>query len=175
MRFGKFFTSMLIVALLVGMSNFAYSQKTVKKYNQSITANPVALAFGLFSFTYEQQIAKENSFTAFGSYWSFGDWTAIGLGGSYRWYLFQEDKRALEGFSFGPMISIGFWSFANEIAYIDYDGGTSLAVGGEAAYKFVFDGGFSVEPIIQLNLNFLDISGLDYRPFSVGCNIGYAW
>ena len=155
MRLGKILTSMLIVALLIGMSNFAYSQKTVKKYNQSITANPVALAFGLFNITYEQQISKENSFTAFGSYWSFGDWTAVGLGGSYRWYLFQEDKRALEGFSF--------------------DGVTSLAVGGEAAYKFVFDGGFSVEPIIQLNINFLDISGLDYRPFSLGVNIGYAW
>ncbi len=175
MRFGTFFYAVIAIVLIIGVSNEAYSQKTIKKYNQAITGNPIGLAFGFLNATYEQQVSKDNSFTAFGSYWSFGGWTAFGVGGSYRWYLMQDDKKALEGLSFGPMVSLGFWSYDN-LGYIDdWGSGTSFAIGAEGAYKFVFDGGFTVEPIVQIGFNVLTITGLDYRAFGLGCNIGYAW
>ncbi len=174
MRLGTFLYAVIAMVLIIGVSNNAYSQKVMKKYNQSITGNPVALAFGLLNATYEQQVSKENSFTVFGSYWSFGGWNAFGFGGSYRWYLMQDDKKALEGFSFGPMASVGFWSYDNT-GYTDFGTGTSFAIGAEGAYKFIFDGGFTVEPIIQLGINVLEVNGLSYRAFSVGANIGYSW
>lgn len=145
-----------------------------QSYNSAISANPIALAYGMFNATYESRMTAVNSFTISGYYWSFSNWTAFGFGGSYRWYLklVQDKKTPLEGLSAGPAIAIGFWKW-NYAGY-NYSGGTSIAIGGEAAYKWVFDG-FVVEPILQIMFNVANIEGLDYRPFGAGVNIGYAW
>jgi hypothetical protein len=166
----KKFTIILSLALVVLL---AASSSMQAKFNQSISGNPISLAFGLFNATYEQQIAPKNSFTVFGSYWSYSDWTAGGFGGSYRFYLIQETTRAIEGFSFGPFASVAFWSW-NGYGY-SYDGGTSIAIGAEAAYKWVFSGGFMVEPIVQISFPLTNITGLSYHGTSVGVNLGYAW
>lgn len=161
----------LTIVALMGNVQEIFAQRVVQNYNQSIGANPIGLAFGLFNAKYEQQVSAENSFTAEVIYWNFAGWSAFGVGGSYRWYLFQESEKALKGFSFGPYASVGFWSFENAT----WGGGTSLAIGGEAAYKWVFDGGFMVEPIVNVNFNILNLDGLSYRPFGLGVILGYAW
>lgn len=143
----------------------------VEKYSNGISANPIGLVFGFLNATYEFQVAPENSITISGYYWNFLGWTAYGLGGSYRFYIVKEEtKRIIEGFSFGPAASVGFWGYETSL----YSNGTSLAIGGEAAYKWVW-GGFMLEPNIQLMINVLNIEGLAYRSFGLGVNIGYAW
>lgn len=169
----KRFFAILVVLALMGLYNAQdmLAQRVVKNYNQSIGANPIGLAFGIFNAKYEQQVSAENSFTAEAIYWSFAGWSAFGVGGSYRWYLFQDYNKALTGFSFGPYASVGFWSFETAT----WGGGTSLGLGAEAAYKWVFDGGFMVEPLVNVNFNILSLDGLSYRPFGIGLVVGYAW
>jgi hypothetical protein len=140
-----------------------------------ISADPLGLAFGMLNATYEQKVGNSNSFTIFGSYWSYLSWTAYGFGGSYRWYFNLNDGKApLEGLSAGPMISVGVWDWGGISFINDYSGGTSIAIGGELAYKWIF-GQFAVEPILRLNFNVASISGLDYRAYGLGVNLGYAW
>ncbi|MFA6571662.1 MAG: hypothetical protein WCT77_10580, partial [Bacteroidota bacterium] len=145
----KITVAIVALALLVLSSTGVFAQK----YTHAISANPIGLVFGLFNATYEQQVAPINSFTINGYYWSIVDWAAYGIGGSYRWYpkLFDDGKRPLEGFSCGPLVQIGFWKWNGWGTYSDY-GGVSFAIGGEAAYKWVF-GGFVVEPSINLVFN----------------------
>ncbi|MGA2297257.1 MAG: hypothetical protein ABSG15_06905 [FCB group bacterium] len=168
----KFKITIAIFALLIICSTNLWAQR----YSHSISANPIGLVFGIFNATYEQQTAPINSFTVFGNYWSVLDWSAYGFGGSYRWYphLFEDGKKPLEGFSVGPRADIGFWSWTGFGSYSGY-GGTSIAIGGEAAYKWVF-GGFVVEPIIVLEINVSKVVGYtNYNAFAGGCNLGYAW
>ncbi|HRP02317.1 MAG TPA: hypothetical protein PLE30_06685 [Candidatus Kapabacteria bacterium] len=166
----RLFLLIAVVSLLSLSANEMYAQRVVKKYNQTITVNPIGLAFGLFNVTYEQALTPENSFTAGIVYWGYGGWTAFGASASYRWYLFQDDEKMLKGLSFGPLVNLGMWSYENNT----YSSSTSLGVGAELAYKWIIDG-FTVEPIAQLNFNVLSIDGLQYRPFGIGINLGYSW
>jgi len=166
----KAFYTIAFVALFGMFTSNIYAQRVVKKYNQAITANPVALAFGLFNATYEKALSPQNSFTAGLNYWNYGGWTAFGVSASYRWYLFQEQDKMIKGFGFGPMISLGQWGYENNT----YSNSTSFSIGAEASYKWIFDG-FVVEPIAQINFNILSINGLNYRPFGIGINLGYGW
>lgn len=170
----KFKTIIVIIALTVvfaGTYQNANAQKKVMNYTKSISANPLFLAFGLLNATYEQQIAPTNSFTVFGSYSSFASWTAFGLGGTYRWYIMPDQEQPIKGLSAGPLVGFEMWSYETDV----YESSVSLAIGGEIAYKWVFDGGFTVEPVAQIKFNLLDVEGLTYRPVAVGVNLGYAW
>lgn len=159
----------MVAFLTISLSD-TFAQRVVRKYNQSISANPIGLAFGLFNATYEQALNAENSFTVGANYWGYAGWTAFGISGSYRWYLFQDSEKMLKGLSFGPLVSFGMWGYENDT----YANSTSLSVGGEIAYKWVFDG-FVVEPNAQISFNVLSIDGLSYRPFGIGVSLGYAW
>ncbi len=171
-----FLIPVIVIVLMTSISSDAVAQRAVKRYNHAIGANPLGLAFGMLNATYEQQVGPENSFTVNGLYWTLLDWSAFGIGGSYRWYLMQDDNKALKGFSFGPTINLGFWSYKNSFGYAGaYDGGTSVAIGAEANYKFVFDGGFMIEPGISFSFNAVSITGLSYPGFGIGANLGYAW
>ncbi len=161
------------VLLVIALSFIPTQRADAQARDHSITADPIGLAFGLLNATYEQRVGNANSFTVFGSYWSYSEWTAVGFGGSYRWYFNLNDgKTPLEGLSAGPMISVGFWDWGGPFA--SFDGGTSIAIGGELAYKWIFNQ-FVVEPILRLNFNVADINGLDYRAYGLGVNLGYAW
>jgi hypothetical protein len=175
---GGFMKLKLFVILLLAAFALSLPSKTLvaQSYNNAISVNPIALAWGMLNATYESRVAANNSFTVSGYYWGYSSWRAFGFGGSYRWYLklLQDQKKPLEGLSAGPAIAIGFWSWDGDTYFGGYDGGTSIAIGAEAAYKWVFDG-FVVEPIIQIMFNVASISGLEYKPFGAGVNIGYAW
>jgi hypothetical protein len=165
----KFKITIAIFALCMVCSTNLWAQR----YTHSISADPISLAFGVFNATYEWQTAPINSFTIFGEYWSFVDWSAYGIGASYRWYphLFEDGKKPLEGFSVGPRIDISFWNWGG---YTGLNNNyTSIGIGGEAAYKWVF-GGFVVEPLIVINIPILKIV-YTYGAFGPGVNLGYAW
>lgn len=164
-------TLVLVMSVAIFSPDVSFSQRVVKKYNQAIMGNPLGFAFGFFPLTYEMQISAENSFTVGGVYYGYSGWNAFGLSASYRWYLFQEKAKAIKGISFGPMIAFGFWSYENKT----YDNSMSVAIGGEIAYKFIVEGGFVIEPIVQINFNVKQFDGLTYRPFGIGVNLGYAW
>ncbi len=147
------------------------------QYNKSISADPIGLAFGIFNATYENRLGSSNSFTLFGSYFTFsgGDWVAFGFGGSYRWYLKVGDgNKAIKGLSVGPYASVGFWQWRGSSFFNTYSGGTSVALGGEIAYKWILNG-FVIEPIFRLAFNLSKITGLDYQAYGLGVNLGYAW
>lgn len=153
----------------------ADAQKVTKRYHQSISANPVGLIFGILNATYEQQISAKNTFTVNGLYWSIGNWTAFGIGGSYRWYILESEtnKKPIEGLSVGPTISFSSWSFDTDFGSLDVDEGLNVALGGEVAYKWVFGSGFTVEPILSFSFGVTGVG--DLTPFGAGVNLGYAW
>ena len=168
----KLFVVLIIATLALSLpSKGVYAQS----YNNAISANPIGLAFGMLNATYESRLSAVNTFTISGYYWKIVDWTAFGFGGSYRWYLklLQDNKKPIEGLSAGPALAIGFWKWDGPYGST-LDGGTSIAIGGEVAYKWVFDG-FVVEPIITIMFNAASITGLTYDPFRGGVNLGYAW
>jgi hypothetical protein len=166
----------VLAVMLLGATGNANAQK--EKYGQCIGANPLGLVFGQLNVTYEQQLSKTNSFTVSGYYMSISDWSAFGFGGSYRWYIspFKDGKKIIEGFSFGPLLAIGFWNYDGAYDYPDgNNGGTSIALGCEAAYKWVW-GGFYLEPMLNIQFSLMkpDHYGT-YDMFHLGANIGYAW
>lgn len=169
-----FFAACLIALALTSVPG---QQAQAQARDHSISADPLGLALGMLNATYEQRVGSTNSFTVYGSYWSISDWTAFGFGGSYRWYFNLNDgKTPLEGLSAGPAVTIGFWDFGGYKIFNESYGGTSIAIGGELAYKWIFNQ-FVVEPILRVNFNVTDVSGLGstYRGYGLGVNLGYAW
>jgi hypothetical protein len=151
------------------------------QYKHAISGDPLDLLISkVFNATYEHQLSAKNTFTVSASYYSYSDWwSAMGIGGSYRWYfpgLFNDGKNPIEGFSAGPMARVSFWSWDGPDTpyYDDYTGDVYIVIGGEAAYKWVFDG-FVVEPIVRIGFGVTDITGLGYDAYGAGVNIGYAW
>ncbi len=173
----KLFVAMLFTVLTVPL----FTTPAQAQYSNSISGDPLHfLLFGRLDVTYEHRVSAGNSFTIFANYWSFVDWAAYGIGGSYRWYFdVGNGQDALQGFSAGPLVGLAFWSWSGDAAVLNYSygGGASLYIGGSAAYKWIFGGGFVVEPNITLILNALSPTGLGgiYNPFGLGVNLGYAW
>jgi hypothetical protein len=169
------FTFFIISFLFFSASSFA--QQT-RNYDNAITANPLGLAFGIFNAQFEFQTSSNNSILIRGNYWTlFDNWTAYGAGASYRWYVdaFDQSTTPISGFSFGPAVSFDFWSWDDDLDIFDYDGGTTVRLGAEANYKWVW-GGFVLEPGINLMFSVSDVEGLGtISPFGLLFNIGYAW
>ncbi len=167
-------TILALLAALVLMSSSAFAQK----YTSNISIDPLDLLVGKkLNLTYEHRLSAENSFTIFGSYIKWSDnWSATGIGGSYRWYLdaFKEGKTALNGLSVGPLAAVTFWTWDGG-GVLSYDGGTTFLVGGEVAYKWIFKNQFSVEPIMRVAFPLGELDGLSYSGFGFGVNLGYSW
>jgi hypothetical protein len=162
-----------LIAVLMALV-IAPNLKSAPKYSSAITADPFGLVWGQLNATYEFQTSPENSITIFGSYWGYADWSAFGFGGSYRWYLgfIKDGKKIIEGFSFGPRAELGFWTWNG--SYYNYDGGMTVAIGGEAGYKWIW-GGFVLEPNFRLMFPVSKVTGLSYTGYGFGVNVGFAW
>jgi hypothetical protein len=190
-----FFTAVFAVAVLflielapAQAQDAQTSGQTASSYSNAFSADPIRLLWGEFDASFEHKLSSSNSIVIFGDYWSLGGlWSAYGFGGSYRWYLnvtsvTGADKSALEGFNIGPIASIAFWSWKGASFYdpygvlSNYSGGTSFQIGASAAYKWVFGGGWFVEPNLSLLVNVGSITGFSgYNAFGFGGNFGYAW
>jgi hypothetical protein len=175
------FTFFMVLFLFLSVN---LSAQQTENYDYAITANPLGLAFGLFNAQFEFQTSQNNSFLVRGNYWTpgvaFSNWTAYGIGASYRWYLdaFKQGTTAITGFSFGPAVAVDFWSWDldDDFGFFDdYDGGATFRIGAEANYKWIW-GGFALEPGINIMFAVSDVEGLGtLSPFGILFNIGYAW
>jgi hypothetical protein len=170
---------MLSALFLTFVPNESLSQRVVRNYNEAITANPLSLYYGILNVNYEMQVSKDNSLTMGAVYSNYSGWTGIGLQGSYKWYLFQEKDKAIQGFGFGPSVNIAYFMYENDT----YASGIVLAPGFELSYKFIIDN-FVLEPVGGFNYNLLkshtakqdkNVDGLKWQAYYIGINIGYAW
>jgi hypothetical protein len=173
--FGVMMKRILILTIAAVMMLSSAMDVQSKNYTKAISLDPLDFLINrVLNVTYEHQISKENSFTVFASYYSPDEyWSAIGIGGSYRWYLskvLQDNKIPIEGLSVGPMARFIYWSWELGSASDTY---AAVILGGEAAYKFVFDD-WVIEPIIRLGIQVTDVSA-GYNGWGVGVNAGYAW
>jgi hypothetical protein len=181
MKSGIFITFLSIILLLSCVSYQADAQTKVKrvKYNNTITADPIALMFGNIPITYEKALNGNNSVTANFTLTSYDGWTGLNIGGSYRWYFLTTNKyKPNEGLSAGPTLLMGYW-IADTKNSDGMKSGFLVAVGAEASYKLIIDKGFSIEPTIQINY---PIKARDnppniqnYKAFTLGVNLGYSW
>ncbi len=169
----------ILLVLIMSMAFLSTPAKAA--YNNNISADPFTLInLGRFNITYEHKLDKLNSFTVFFESYNQDyrkNWNGYGIGGSYRWYIspFKDKKTSLEGFSFGPLLKLVFWEYDYYYKNKHYEDGSTLALGGEVAYKWVW-GGFSLEPKITLLLNAYARDGHDgNKPLDLNINIGYAW
>lgn len=168
----------LIVVALAMISISASADYTTNK-TSVISVDPLDLInAGRINAIYETKFGNaNNSLTINGSYWSWSEYgSAIGAGVSYRWYLdpFKEGKKALNGLSLGPRLDYYYWTWDFFAGYSDYSYST-LAIGGEVNYKWVFDNQWVVEPNIKFGIPILKESGGSYTSYGFGLNLGYAF
>lgn len=169
-------SALLVILFALSIPTLSQAQTNAQgNFHQAITTNPFGLIWGMLNASYEQQIAPKNTFTVNATYWSYSDWwTGISVGGSYRFYLMQEKERAIKGFSFGPLAQLTYWGVDTD--YYDYDGGIDISIGAEASYKWIFEGGWTVEPTFRLFFPLMNIEGLGgLNNYGFGANVGYAW
>ncbi|MEI6088877.1 MAG: hypothetical protein WCR42_00340 [bacterium] len=176
-----FITFLSAVILFSCVSYQADAQTKVKrvKYNNTLSANPIALMFGNFPITYEKALKGNNTVTCNFTYTGYDGWSGFNLGGSYRWYVLTTNKyKPNEGLSAGPTILFGYWGADSKLSNGNKSG-FLVTLGAEAAYKMVIDKGFSIEPIVQINFPLKSKSVApniqNYKAFTLGVNLGYSW
>ena len=184
----KVINTLLIVAVIVLGANIdAHSQgtKKAKVYRKALTTDPIDLFNSeRFNVKYEQNIGKENSFTADLMYtWAYNskEYTNVGivLGGGYRWYFHNLSPkirtRGIEGLAVGPFANLNY--IRKTINEKNYSNDFVLQVGGEVTYKFVLFEGLAIEPALRLGWVFA-LAGSGYSTgFELwpGVSLGYAW
>lgn len=176
----KLMTFLLIVTLSFAISNS--ESQAASGYHNAVSIDFVDyLIFKQLFATYEYQLSASNSITGILGYYNYDyglyndlKYSEITVGASYRWYLkglIDDKKKPIEGLSVAPYALVSFGSFSNPY----FTSGTYFSIGGEIAYKWVFDS-WVVEPIFRLNMPINKIKGFSqYRSLFLGVNLGYAW
>lgn len=106
-----------------------------------IKANPIGLAFGNFNATYERVLNDKTSvlIDANYRYSLFGlDVSAFGVGAAYRFYITNAKKPVPAGFY--AQGQAGF-----NLGSIDTFKYTSIAIGAQVGYQWVWDSGFVLD------------------------------
>ena len=175
----KFLALILVFSITVISFTVNASTPFTTSENAVISVDPIDLLFeGRINATYEKKLNVKNSFTMNATYWHYSSHgSAFGVGGSYRWYfdLFEEDKSALNGFSVGPRADVFFWNWNYDDPNSKNTTYTTLALGGEVNYKWVFDSKWSVEPTIKFVFPVVKQSGYKYTNYGLGVNLGYCF
>lgn len=163
------------VALLFGVP------KTAKSYTNSLSTDVITLLNNrVFNIRYETVLSKTNSAVfdlALDTKWE--NVVGFQVAGMYRWYLrdvFPVKTSGLEGFNLGAQLVLGGYVWDYPVSYNHSEKQTDFffQIGGEAAYKWVFDG-FQVEPRINLGIPLVKESYYSNFYWTVGVNLGYAW
>jgi len=167
------------------MARIVCTQKCKENPRNALTVQPLGLALGIGNLEYEHMLGPDtagavrlNFFTR-----SLGDWNAnaIGIGGSYRWFVPLGTETPPRGLWYGPAIDL-----LNINAKFGGDSGSSnfVQLAGEIGYKWIFrqTSNLVVSPLAQLgyNLGSLSIGGnnLAYGGrfvFNVGLTVGLAF
>jgi len=142
MRMNKLLATAVATLVLVASGTAAaesttYAAETSARPTRTVTANPLALAFGIFSIEYEQAIAdRQMTFFAGPTYYSWSglglDLTAYGANGGIR-YFFKGT--APEGFFVSPELSL-LYTTAGEGD--DAASAMSWGLSGIAGYTWIF-------------------------------------
>ncbi len=164
--------ALMAIFVITGSAN----AQTQGGYKYNVSIDPIDLLVSdVLNANFEFKLSNSNSFLVSASYYRYSDiLTGFGIGGTYRWYfdLVKDGKKALEGFSVGPCARISYWSW--DIANSESD--AYFTIGAEAAYKWIFDGGWSIEPIFRISFGLTDVTYLsDYNSFGLGVNLGYSF
>ncbi|MCK5741264.1 MAG: DUF3575 domain-containing protein [Chlorobi bacterium] len=169
---------LILVALImtVPSQNVEAAKKGAKSVNSVVS---LGLGINTIDIMYEKRMSKYNSFTAKVEYYHrYENWNGYGLKASYRWYIkdiIQDGKNPLEGLSAGPFARYTMWSYSADNLHASFDGGSSMAIGGEVSYKWLFEGKWTVEPLVEIGLSLTDPEGFGtMSPFGLTVSIGYA-
>ncbi len=118
-----------------------------------IKANPLGLAFGNFNATYEKVLNEKSSALVKANYWYkiFGvDVSLFGVGAAYRYYITNAKKPVPAGF-----YAQGQASFSG--GSTDGANFTSIGIGGQVGYQWVWDSGFVLD--LGLGPNYVILNG----------------
>lgn len=179
--------TILTLAIIIALTSVNLNAQKVAatgNYDQAIFIDPFALLWGgALNVSYEHKLTPENSFTGQLYYWNYGwGWSALGLGASYRWYFnewanttFKLNKKSLEGLSVGPRVEVYNWSWDSGYNTNSYESYFSIGIGAEASYKWVFEGGWTVEPNVRYVYALSNKSYNNFRGNNGGIAVGYSW
>jgi hypothetical protein len=174
----KFLTLAAVALLFACTAVTASAASYTTGANNVISINPVGLIDGRLNATFEHKLAPKNSLTVNASYWGLDDWaSAFGIGASYRWYFdpFEEGKSAINGLSVGPRLQFYQWSYDYDLPYLEDFSYSSLSLGVEVGYKWVFSSKWVVEPTFNYAFPIMKKSGYSFADYGWGVNLGYAF
>ncbi len=145
---------------------------------KGVSLNPYGIVAGTIELRYESRTGPGTSAHAGLRYYALNkNWTAPGLGGGLRWYLYPDDgARALSGFAIGPHAYFVYWLYDEDREYDIRR--LALLVGADASYKWVWEN-FFFEP--SISLEFYPLTAADSPKGRTvlepvfGIHVGFAW
>ncbi len=159
----------LCALLSFGVASTSYAQPS-----NCLAIDPLALVQNnLLEAQYEFSLDEASSLAIRGEFITKGsythDYSAVGFGGEWRFYVTSD--HAVKGLNVGPAADIYFF---NNTTF--NKSSTILAIGGDAAYKFLF-GGLAIEPQVSLRIGMLGDEIPNYKTtyFYGSIYFGYAW
>ncbi len=111
-----------------------------------IKTNPLGLAFGNFNATYERVLGTSSSILFRGQYMYRLLGVKVNLGGvglGYRYYITHAKKPVPAGFYVNPQAAFSFGSVYDDNN--DAVSGTTLGIGAEIGYQWVWESGFVLD------------------------------
>ena len=174
-KFSSILAAVLLAVFAISSSvSDASAQARPSPHGSILSVEPLGLLgigdqFKHLQLQYEWRTTQENSWAlrAILVPSSF-NYNGFGVGASYRFYI--ANSRALTGLNVSPGIDVYLISAGDE-SY------TSFAVGGDVAYKWIFDN-IGVEPYFRLRQLFAGNEGISAFAgtfWGFGVYLGYAW
>jgi hypothetical protein len=187
-KFTRFILFAVVIAGICVLSNEARSQARPSPKTQVISIEPVGLILNTpLRLQYEYKTGPVNSWAFRALWWPYGinngyDWTAFGAGAAYRFYV--ADSRALTGLNVAPVAEVFFFHGSNLAINGQARTGIAVWIGGDVAYKWIFDD-FSIEPLLGLRIGMgpsqsgssgvpADVTGVGKKQVVIGLLGGYA-
>ncbi len=146
---------------------------------QVLSANPLGLVFGIMNLEYERTIDQKSTWSVRGLYWGADDegweWTAFGLGGSYRRYFASNAPK-------GGYWGAGIDSLSISADYVDESGSSVFFIPKvEIGYQWLLGNTVAINlgGDVRYVIGTLDIAGEKFpvSGFGIGLKLalGYAW
>jgi len=176
----KFITLLIVFTFAAAsLTTIAADKNYTTSKSKVVSINPLSLTYGRINAALEMKMGTDNSFTVTAGYWDWGwDYYALNVGAIYKWYIdaFEEKKSALNGLAVGPRADLFYNSYNGRYAS-DYDSYTTITIGAEVSYKWVFgEGKWAVEPNFSFGIPVTKKRyGYSFQNWGWGVNIGYCF
>lgn len=159
-----------VVSTFLSVDASAQAKTSTKTQVISLEALGLFQSGSIITVQYEWKASPTTSWHIRGRFSDYSNtYTGFGLGGGYHFYI--ADSRALTGLNVAPVAEVWFYN-SSELN----SSSTVFGVGGEIAYKWIFDQ-FSVEPGVGVMIGFGgdDITYYTKTRVYAQCNLGYAF